>query len=99
MPNDKAPPGSPAQQPLSLRQRIAQRLAAMAGSAPSSAPSLPASPLDSARALIAAVDAGGVPLHPGRVNRIAEGMGLHVDREEPVGATIERIRHWLDRQA
>ena len=45
-----------------------------------------------AQALIAAVDAGGIPLHPAKVNQIARELGLPVSREEPVEATIARIR-------
>ena len=53
----------------------------------------PASPaLQRAQSLIAAVDAGGIPLHPGKVNQIAGDLGLAVSREEPVEATIARIR-------
>lgn len=48
--------------------------------------------LAQARALIAAIDAGGIPLLPAKVNQIARGLGLEVSREDPVGATIERIR-------
>ncbi len=53
--------------------------------------------LQRAQALIAAVDAGGIPLNPARVNRIAQDLGLAVSREEPVEATIVRIRAWLAR--
>lgn len=49
-----------------------------------------------AEALIAAVDAGGIPLHPAKVNQIARDLGLAVSREEPVEATISRIRAQLD---
>jgi hypothetical protein len=45
-----------------------------------------------ARQLIAAIDAGGIPLDPRRVVRIAEDLGLEVSRREPIGITIERIR-------
>lgn len=48
--------------------------------------------LQRAQSLISAVDAGGIPLHPGRVNQIAGDLGLAVSREEPVEATIARIR-------
>lgn len=50
-----------------------------------------------ARALIAAIDAGGLPLHPGKVNQIARGLGLEVSSKAPVGDTVERIRQALGR--
>ncbi len=45
-----------------------------------------------ARALIAAIDAGGIPLNPLRVNAIARNLGLEVSRRAPVEETVERIR-------
>ena len=45
-----------------------------------------------AHALIAAIDAGGIPLHPAKVNQIARELGLEVSRESPVEDTIARIR-------
>lgn len=45
-----------------------------------------------AHALIAAIDAGGIPLHPAKVNQIARDLGLEVSREAPVEDTIARIR-------
>ncbi|MDK9723242.1 MAG: hypothetical protein OEL88_00020 [Sterolibacteriaceae bacterium MAG5] len=50
-----------------------------------------------ARALITAVDAGGVPLNPARVNAIARDLGLEVSRQEAVEQTIARIRAALAR--
>lgn len=50
-----------------------------------------------ARALIAAIDAGGIPLNPLRVNTIARALGLEVSRQAPVEETIARIRAALDR--
>lgn len=50
-----------------------------------------------ARALIAAIDAGGLPLNPARVNQIARGLGLEVSRHAPVEDTVERIRRALAR--
>ncbi len=49
-----------------------------------------------ARDLIAAVDAGGIPLNPARVNDIARKLGLDVATTAPVELTIERIRKALD---
>lgn len=48
-----------------------------------------------AQALIAAVDAGGVPLHPARVNDIARRLGLEVSTRAPIDETIARIRQAL----
>lgn len=42
--------------------------------------------------LIAAVDAGGLPLNPARVNDIARQLGLEVSRKASVEDTIARIR-------
>ena len=50
-----------------------------------------------ARALLAAIDAGGVPLNPARVNAIARGLGLEVSAHAPVERTIERIRAAMGR--
>lgn len=61
---------------------------------PARAP-LPVSVERRARELVAAVDAGGIPLNPARVNDIARGLGLEVSRHAPVEATIERIRRVL----
>ncbi|WP_310386943.1 hypothetical protein [Roseateles sp.] len=48
-----------------------------------------------ARDLIASIDAGGIPLHPGKVNQIARELGLEVSRDAPVAATIARLRALL----
>ena len=50
-----------------------------------------------ARALIDAVDAGGVPLNPAKVNHIGRALGLEVSSKAPVDETIERIRQALER--
>ena len=42
--------------------------------------------------LIAAIDAGGIPLNAARVNDIARRLGLEVSIEAPMEATIARIR-------
>jgi hypothetical protein len=52
-----------------------------------------------AQALVAAVDAGGLPLNPARVNQIARALGLEVSTRAPVEQTIERIRAALARQS
>ena len=50
-----------------------------------------------ARRLIAAVDRGGVPINPAKVNDIARNLGLEVSRKAPVEETIARIRKALER--
>ena len=49
--------------------------------------------------LIRAIDAGGLPLNPARVNAIARSLGLEVSREAPMPDTVERIRQALQRLA
>ncbi len=49
--------------------------------------------------LVEAVDRGGIPLNPARVNAIARDLGLEVSRKAPVEQTIERIRACLQRGA
>jgi hypothetical protein len=46
-------------------------------------------------ALIRAIDAGGVPLNPMRVNDIGRKLGLVVPSSAPMDETIERIRQQL----
>jgi hypothetical protein len=55
------------------------------------------SPEQRARDLIAAIDAGGVPLNPARVNDIARKLGLEVSHRASMEDTIRRIREALDR--
>lgn len=50
-----------------------------------------------ARKLISAVDAGGVPLNPARINQIAMNLGLEVSRKAPQEETIQRIRAAVER--
>jgi len=57
----------------------------------------PLSDYGRARQLIAAVDRGGIPLNPARVNAIARDLGLEVPRHAPVEATLDRIRLALAR--
>jgi len=60
-------------------------------------PAAPLSDYARARQLIAAVDRGGVPLNPAKVNAIARDLGLDVQRQAPVENTLERIRQALAR--
>ena len=48
-----------------------------------------------ARALIRAIDAGGIPLNPIRINQIARQLDLEVSTRAPMDETIERIRQRL----
>ncbi len=48
--------------------------------------------IEQARRLVAAVDRGGLPLNPARVNALARNLGLEVSRNAPVEQTIERLR-------
>ncbi len=50
-----------------------------------------------ARALLKAIDTGGVPMNPAKINEIARGFGLEVSRTAPVEDTIRRIREAVDR--
>jgi len=58
---------------------------------------LPSAAQQVALDLIKAIDEGGVPLHPARVNQIASQLGLPVSKTERVGDTVERIRTELKR--
>jgi len=45
-----------------------------------------------AKEVIAAIDAGGMPLNPATINAIARNLGLEVPRTALVNDTIQRIR-------
>jgi hypothetical protein len=49
--------------------------------------------------LIAAIDAGGIPMNPARVNDIGRKLGLEVPMTAPIEETIARIRTALKRNA
>ncbi len=55
----------------------------------------PLSDIEQAQQLILAIDRGGIPLNPAKVNAIARNLGLEVSRRAPVEQTIERIRACL----
>ena len=57
----------------------------------------PPTPEQRARDLVAAIDAGGLPLNPARVNDIARQLGLEVSTKAPMAQTIERIRQAVQR--
>lgn len=54
-------------------------------------PKLPCE-LQAGKDVIEAIDAGGLPLDPGRINRIARELGLEVSARAPVEVTVERLR-------
>lgn len=60
-------------------------------------PPQPNTELAQAITLIQAIDRGGIPLNPMRVNAIARNLGLEVSRTAPVEQTIERIRACVHR--
>jgi hypothetical protein len=64
-------------------------------------PGAPAPVSDHQRAvdLIRAIDAGGLPLNPARVNDIARRLGLEVSRHARMEDTVARIRAALQRSA
>ncbi|GAB4549768.1 MAG: hypothetical protein IV105_02930 [Rhizobacter sp.] len=49
--------------------------------------------------LIAAIDAGGIPLNPARVNAIGRALGLEVSRHARMEDTIARIREVVGARA
>jgi hypothetical protein len=50
-----------------------------------------------AKQLITALDAGGIPLDPAIIVRIAEDLGLEVSKKARMEDTIERIRAAIGR--
>lgn len=57
----------------------------------------PPSDIEQARRLIAAIDRGGIPLNPAKVNAVARNLGLEVSRTARVEATIQRLREAVAR--
>jgi len=55
-------------------------------------PAQPLSDIEQARRLIAAIDRGGIPLNPARINAVARNLGLEVSRTAAPADTIERLR-------
>jgi hypothetical protein len=48
--------------------------------------------LQAGKDVIDAIDAGGLPLDPTRINRIARELGLEVSARAPVEETVQRLR-------
>ena len=59
-------------------------------------PTLPRE-LQAGRDVIAAIDAGGLPLDPARINRIARELGLDVSPQAPPEQTVARLRAAVER--
>ena len=59
-------------------------------------PTLPRE-LQAGKDVIAAIDAGGLPLDPSRINRIARELGLEVSAKAPVEETVARLRAAVER--
>jgi hypothetical protein len=59
----------------------------------------PSPEIQAAKALIQAIDRGGIPSNPAKVNDIARRLGLEVSRSAPMSDTIERIRTALKRSS
>ena len=53
--------------------------------------------IETAVALIKAINRGGVPSNPIKINAIARDLGLEVSASAPIEQTIERIRLSLKR--
>lgn len=53
--------------------------------------------LQAGREVIAAIDSGGLPLDPARINRIARELGLEVSAKAPVEETLARLRAAVER--
>jgi hypothetical protein len=48
--------------------------------------------LQAGKEVVEAIDAGGLPLDPARINRIARELGLDVSARAPVEETLQRLR-------
>jgi hypothetical protein len=55
------------------------------------------SPVGQAKKLLAAIDQGGIPTDPIRINNIGRALGLDVLPSAPMVDTIERIRAEVNR--
>jgi hypothetical protein len=53
--------------------------------------------LQAGKDVVEAIDAGGVPLNPVRINQIARNLGLEVATSAPVEQTVERLRAAVER--
>jgi hypothetical protein len=53
--------------------------------------------LQAGKAVIEAIDSGGLPLDPARINRIARDLGLEVTPQAPLEDTVARLRAAVER--
>jgi len=53
--------------------------------------------LEAGKAVIEAIDSGGLPLDPARINRIARDLGLDVSAQAPLEDTVARLRAAVER--
>ncbi len=53
--------------------------------------------LQAGKDVVEAIDAGGLPLDPSRINRIARALGLEVSAKAPVEETVARLRAAVER--
>jgi len=57
----------------------------------------PLSDIEQARRLLVAIDRGGIPLNPAKVNAIARNLGLEVSKKARIEETIQRLRDAIAR--
>jgi len=53
--------------------------------------------LQAGKDVIEAIDSGGLPLDPARINRIARDLGLEVSPQAPLEDTVARLRAAVER--
>lgn len=51
-----------------------------------------------AKALLKAIDKGGIPSNPIKLNHVARRLGLEVSPSAPLAETIDRMRAFLKRK-
>lgn len=51
-----------------------------------------------AKALLKAIDKGGIPSNPIKLNHVARRLGLEVSPSAPMAETIDRMRTFLKRK-
>lgn len=51
-----------------------------------------------AKALLKAIDKGGIPSNPVKLNHVARRLGLEVSPSAPMAETIDRMRTFLKRK-
>ena len=90
---------APRARPMTMRRTTKRCSPARMALWPRPPPQFSLTEQQQAQALVAAVDAGGLPLNAARVNQIARQLGLEVSTRAPVEQTIERIRAALARQS